>query len=205
MFWWTVNSLLRLHVFGGMLILAASLSACESERVPATFYPVDSLITAQIRHLAKVDAGLRKEAILKGSADTVVYTPGDTATWAKELDIFRQLDVINKPVNRDGYRVVDGLTDSGSNLIIKEFRRKRERLPVVYLRIYYQSATGRPRKIEALYEDVNSMFRSRRHLTMRFDQVGDQTVLTAYTVKGGQKMVLSDSTAYHISGRILVN
>jgi len=204
MYWLTADLKMTSRGFGAMLIASVLLLACESERQPATFYPIDSLVTAQIHLLTRIDAGLEKHALLDGTLDTVVYRPSDTTAWARELDIFRQLSSINKPVNRESYRVTDGLKDLGSNLTIKEFKSLGGQ-PIVYLKVYYQDNPARPRKIEALYEEANLMFSSTRQLTMRFDQIGDETVLTAYSVNGGQKMILSDSISFHINGKVLVD
>ncbi|MDQ2656378.1 MAG: hypothetical protein M3Y60_03075 [Bacteroidota bacterium] len=149
-------------------------------------------------------AGLVKEALLDGKTDTVRYTPSDTSVWMEELDIFRKLEEINKPVNKSNYSVSDGQVDPASNLKIREFLSTRE-VPVTYLRIYYQGTINKPRKIEALFDEDNLLYESARLLSMHFQQVDDHTVLTSYSVKGGQKMILGDSVAFYISGKILID
>lgn len=203
MYWLITRSRRLVPGLAGLLVFATGMSACVTDRPSATLYPVDSLVSAQIHLLVRIGAALEKEALFDGEHDTVVYRPDSTA-WKKELDIFLELDNINKPVNRNNYEVSDGLRDSGSNLLIKEFK-STEKQPIVYLKVYYQGALSRPRKIDALYEEINPMFKSRRQLTMRFDQVGDETVLTAYSVQGGQRIVLSDSISYYINGKVLVD
>lgn len=178
--------------------------SCESEKQPATFYAIDSLISGQINYLTEMKAGLFKEALLSGKTDTVRFTPADTVGWKKELDVFRKLDEINKPVNKGRYEVSDGLLDPSSNLTIKEFKSK-EPLPVLYLKIYYQGNINKPRKIEALFDEENLLYRSARLLSMQFQQIGHRTILTRYSVKGGQKMVFGDSVAFYISGKILID
>jgi len=180
------------------------LASCETERTPVAFYPIDSLITAQAQNLAEMRAGLFKEALLRGKADTLTYTPDDSLAWIHELDIFRKLDIINKPVNRDSYNISDGLLDPGSNLTVKAFTTEKE-LPVVYLKIYYQGSIGKPRKIEALYDEANLLHQSARLLSMHFHQIENRTVLTSYSVRGGQQVVLGDSVTFFISGKILVD
>lgn len=187
-----------------LIFFLAAASSCQEEKQPATFYPVDSLISDQIRHLTEIQAGLFKEAILSGKADTVVYTPRDTVAWQNELGIFRKLDIINKPVNKGSYLVDDGLFDPGSNLTVMAFTSLKK-LPVVYLKVYYQGSINRPRKIEALYDEANALYRSARLLSMHFEQIEDETVLTRYSIKGGQKMIFGDSVAFFISGKILVD
>ena len=191
------------RLFAFLLIIFALLS-CESEKKPAAFYPVDSLVTQQVQHLLAINAALFKEALLKGRTDTITYRPADTVAWMKELEIFGKLNEINKPVNAGRYEVTDGLLDPGSNLTVKAFNSK-EPLPVVYLKVYYQGNILKPRKIEALYDEETLLYKSARLLSMHFQQIENETVLTSYSVKGGQKMVFGDTVAFYISGKILVD
>ena len=187
-----------------LFFLAYTLFSCRDERQPATFYPIDSLISAQVDHLTNIKAALFKEALLDGKSDTVTYVPGDSLAWSNELGIFRELDILNKPVNKGSYLVNDGLIDPGSNLTIKAFTGLKK-LPIVYLKIFYQGTLDKPRKIEALYEEENALYQSSRLLSMHFEQVGDETVLTRYSIKGGQKIVFGDSAAFYIAGRVLID
>ena len=186
------------------LLVVISLNGCESGKQSSTFYPIDSLLSQQILHLTTIRAALFKTATLSGKTDTIHYTPGDTLAWRKELDVFRSLDIINKPVNKDNYRVHDGLLDPGSNLTVKAFESIKE-APVVYLRIYYQGSMRKPRKIEALYREKNILYNSSRLLSLEFQQVKDNTVLTSYEIEGGQRMVMGDSVEFHIQGKVLID
>ena len=203
MFCWKID--LRYFKNGiALLLLAIAVLSCDSKKQPAAFYAIDSLVNGQVHYLTRIEAGLFKEALLSGKTDTLTYIPQDTSAWIKELDIFRKLGVINKPVNKGSYLVDDGLFDPGSNLTVKAFTSLKK-LPVVYLKIYYQGNIGKPRKIEALYDEANPLYQSARLLSMHFQQIENKTVLTSYAIKGGQKMVFGDSVAFYISGRILVD
>lgn len=187
-----------------IILIFAGLISCEEARQPATFYPVDSLISSQALYLTEIEAGLFKEALLSGKTDTATYIPGDTLAWLNEFGIFQKLDMINKPVNKGNYLVSDGLFDPGSNLTVKAFTSLKK-LPVVYLKIYYQGSIEKPRKIEALYDEANLLYESARLLSMHFAQVDNRTVLTHYSIKGGQKMIFGDSVAFYISAKILLD
>jgi len=202
MFYW-LNEL-KYRRAGLLFLLMIVLLSCEEEKQPASFYAIDSLISQQVRYLAQTRAGLFKEALLSGKTDTLTYTPGDTTAWLNELDIFSRLNVINKPVNKGSYLVDDGLFDPGSNLTVKAFTSLKK-LPVVYLKIYYQGNISKPRKLEALYDEENLLFQSARQLTMHLQQIENKTVMTSYVIKGGQKMIFSDSVAFYISGKVLVD
>jgi hypothetical protein len=202
MFYWRTDH--RYSGIGVVIFFGIMLTSCHSENPPAAFYPIDSLVSGQIQYLSRINAGLFKEASLSGKTDTITYTPGDTLTWMKELDIFAKLSIINKPINKGSYLVNDGLFDPRSNLTVKAFTSLKE-LPVVYLKIYYQGNIRKPRKIEALYDETNLLYGSARELSMHFQQIENKTVLTSYVIKGGQKMVFGDSVAFYISAKILID
>lgn len=203
MFYWKTDQSLRKTAVALFLVAVAFVS-CESEKNPAAFYPIDSLVTAQAGHLTNIKAGLFKEALLSGETDTLTYSPNDSLAWINELDIFRKLDIINKPVNKGGYLVNDGLLDKESNLTVKAFTSLKK-LPVVYLKIYYQGTMAKPRKIEALYDEASPLHQSTRLLSMYFQQIENKAVLTSFVIRGGQKMVFGDSVAFFINGKILVD
>src|SRR5688500_14498271 len=144
MFYWLIESRSLKTVV--IFLSGLGLLSCEDEKQPASFYPIDSLISGQVRYLSQIKAGLSKEALLSGKSDTLIYTPADTSAWMNELDIFSKLNVINKPVNKGSYLVNDGLLDPGSNLSVKAFT-SMEKLPVAYLKIYYQGDINKPRKL----------------------------------------------------------
>jgi hypothetical protein len=202
MFYWK-NNLKRTFV-PYLFLPAVFLSGCESGKEESSFYSVDSLVSAQVIILTEAKAVLHKEAMLGQQTDRSVYTPRDTTAWMDELGIFRQLQDINKPVNRDSYIVDDGLYDPGSNLMVKAFTSTRQ-LPVMSMKIYYDYAIKKPRKIEALYEEENSLYTSSRILLMEFQQINNKTVLTSYTIHGGQKMVLGDSVTFSVKGKIQID
>lgn len=204
MFYWRIDNTFIFRTTILIFLLTIALWSCNSKRQPAAFYPIDSLVTGQIHYLTKIKAGLFKEALLSGKSDTFTYIPEDTVAWVNELDIFRKLQIINKPINKGSYLVDDGLFDPGSNLTVKAFTSLKK-LPVVYLRIYYQGNIEKPRKIDALYNEANPLYESARLLSMHFQQIDNKTVLTSYAIRGGQKMIFGDSVAFYIKGKILVD
>lgn len=178
--------------------------ACAKPKNDQKFYAVDSLVTAQISYLNHAKAKLEKEAILDGTKQDIILSIEDSLMWEKELDIFRQLEVINKPVSRGSYLVDDGLYDPGSNLTVKAFTALED-LPVRSLRIFYQEKLEKPRKIEAVLQEETTLYESLRLMTMEFRQVNNKTILTSYSIQGGQQMIMADSVAFSIKGRVQYN
>lgn len=182
-----------------------ALTGCGPKEAGHRLYPIDSLISAQAKTLAKLNAVLHKQAFMGSKTDSSIYSPKDSLAWNSELDIFRQLEVINKPVSQASYLIDDNLYDPGSNLTVKAFTSTRKELPVQYMRVYYDRSPVRPRKIEAQYAEFSALYKSYRLLELEFQQINNKTVLTSYTVRTGQKMVLADSVAFFLKGKIVID
>ncbi len=196
-----MNSFLLHTVFFSLLF--ASISCKTKTTESALYYPVDSLINAQVKFLTKSKALLTKKAEIDGTEETKSITPPDSATWAHELDIFSELNVINNPVNAGSYRVESGVKDSNSNLTIRSFTGK-ETLPVVYLRIFYLETPSNLKRVEALYREENSLLEGSRFLILEFQEINNKTILTSYSIEGSQKMFLGDPVKFSIKGTITI-
>jgi hypothetical protein len=186
-----------------VIMMAMANTACRKTQEKASLFSIDSLVSSQANLLTDLKASLQKEAHLDTKSDTVIYAPADTSAWKKELEIFRQLETINKPVNLRNYQINNGLTDPASNLQVKEIYTT-ENLPVRYFRIFYHDTPDKLRKIEALYDDGNPLYKSGRILSMEFRPVDGKLLLTSYTIQGGQKMIMDDSVSFFIKGKISV-
>lgn len=178
------------------------LFSCKKEEV-TVYYPIDSLMEAQIDYLAEHHALLTKKAEIDGKEDTSSITPKDTTAWASELDIFSELNVINKPITMGSYTVERGINDTQSNLSILSFSTMED-LPIVYLKVYYLEKESNLRRIEALYHEENSLLKGSRLLIMEFQEINNTIVLTSYSIEGGQKIFLGDSVKFSIRGTVTI-
>lgn len=186
-----------------VIALLVSLGSCSVRNKTKALYPVDSLLNAQANYLSYKKANVKKVVVLDGKEEEITVTPKSAVAWKNELEVFTALDVINKPINRNLYKV-DESSDSRSNLTVKSFVTTEEDLPVKYFKIYYQGNPKRLRKLEAHFNELSSLYKSARELTMDFQQFGDTVVLTSYSIVGGQKMMLDDSVQYQIRGSLTV-
>jgi hypothetical protein len=181
------------------------LSCSKSDTRHAVYYPIDSLIQAQINYLGKHPAALHKYATMGTDQDTAVYQPKDTTAWANELGPLLRLGVINKPIHQGRYKVEDNLRDPKSNLRIRAFTALEPELPVAYLKVYYQGNLQHVRRIEGTYREVNGLYTSSQILSLELQDIHNKTLLTSYSIKGGQKMILADSMALGVDGWIALN
>jgi len=184
-------------------VIGIFIFGCQNKPKDVVLFNVDSLVSEQVDFLSQHQATLHKNSIFNGAKDDTVFQ-ADSATWQNELEIFRQLQTINKPVNRENYLIDDGLYDPASNLTVKAISTTAN-LPVKYVRVFYQDTLSKPRKIEALYDNKNALYSSSRLLTLEFGHFKNKLVLLSYTVAGGQQMKLGDSVMFKIKGEVILH
>jgi hypothetical protein len=185
-----------------IFIAFLSFSCSRENQKSASLYNVDSLFKMQIDYLLSHEAAISKKARLNGVEKIITINPKDSLRWAEELSIFFELDVVNKPIHKGIYKV-DEYADNKSNLNVKSFSTTED-LPVKFFKIYYQTSLRELRKIEAQYNETNSLYSSKRFLTMQFENVYNKTILTSYSISGGQKMFLDDSVQYTIDANVVL-
>lgn len=178
-------------------------TACERQpqQSAEVFYNLDSLINAQVKHLVQLQPSLEKVAVINGESETVVLTDTDSAVWAREFQIFRQLDLNARALNAEQYRTERGRGHASSNLAIIEYTATQP-LPLSFVRIYYQDTPGKVRRIEGEIFEENRLYASDRLLSMEFIDVNGHPVIVAYEIRGAQKMFLGDSVNFSIKGAL---
>lgn len=187
---------------GYIVLLAIALLSCENKRSDTKYYyALDSVLTGQVQYLTASHAQLSKKASIGGKEETTSFVPKDTTRWRYELDVFAELNDINKPANVGKYHTADGITDLNSNLLVYTIE-STETLPVVFLKVYYLDNLSNIRKIEGFYREESSLFRSSRQLSMEFQNINNKIVLTSYSITGGQKMLLGDSVQFSVHGMV---
>lgn len=165
------------------------------------YFDFDSLINTQVDLLVKANPSLLKTVSLDGRSDQSTIKI-DSAILAHELDVFRQLDLINKPLYRDAYEILDGAKDSRSNLMVRQYKSKNPS-SVPFVNFYYQNDFLHLKKIESYYVENNTLYSTKRQLRLDFDDATGKLLLSRYVLTGTQKMILSDSVKFSIEGSFL--
>lgn len=188
-----------------LIVIAFVAVSCRKAKTPVVrYYPVDSLIRAQVNLLAQLQAGLTKKANINGKEEIIRVVPTDTAAWLKELDAFAALSTINKPANFGNYTLTESSDGHTSNLSVRTITSRAD-LPIAWLKIYYREEPQNLRRIEALYRDENALMKGTRMLVMEFEEWNTNIVLTSYSVEGGQEMFLGKPVEYSIIGTVSIN
>jgi hypothetical protein len=177
-----------------LLLAIVFCASCTQQKSGGTknFYNVDSLVTQQIKSLK--GHKLNKSVRIGDKKDSASFAP-DTMQWANELDIFRQLDQVNKASFSDAYVVTES-RDIKSNLTVREIKANRL-VPVTLLRLYYLRTPADLRKIEAMWAEENTLYINDRKLTIELDRI-----MHKYRIEGFQKMVMNDSVKFLIEGEV---
>ncbi len=189
----------RILIFTGMA--AAVFASCSKPAPPdkKAFIDIDSLLDRQLVFFQQQHHALTKAVEVGAQRDETRYTP-DTAQWRTELELFRQLDQVNKPTFKDAYLVSDA-RDTNSNLTVTTILAQRE-APVLSLKIYFLRDRRDIRKIEAIVKDDNPVYHNDRKLTIELEPVDQQLVLHRYRIEGSQRMVMNDSVRFVIAGEV---
>jgi hypothetical protein len=174
------------------------LSACNrtSLQYDKAYFDFDSLINVQISSLQKAQPTISKKSVINGKEDDSSFTT-DSLKLSNELDVFRQLDLINKPLYRNAYEIKDGEKDTKSNLLIRSYTAKSPS-PVPIVKFYYRSSPRELKKIESVFHEENALYDTRRNLVLEFDDSSGSLLLSGYQLSGTQKMILNDTVNFSV-------
>lgn len=169
-------------------------------KIANSFYDINGLIDEQVKILDSISPSILKKAILNGKEEVTNLTPIDSATWAKELIIFKSAD-INRSILSDSYEIAESL-DSNSKKILYTSKYP-EKTNVEKLSILLGIADQNPIQIHATVDNRNELFDSAKKLQMHFITKNGILLLSSYNIEGSQKMISKDSTTYLIEAEII--
>jgi len=96
------------------LLLVLCVSCSQEKKSIHKYFDFDGLIDDQVSQLSQRMRVLDKAADVSGNKSDSTFLPSDKG-WQQELEIFRELEAINKPAFQQAYQVEDSLKDSKSN------------------------------------------------------------------------------------------
>lgn len=185
----------------GVYVLLFLLTACRQNQTSnQKYFDFDRLIDDQISELSQRRRVLGKVADIDGSKSDTTFLPS-VKGWETELEIFRELEKINKPASQLVYKIEDRIEDSKSNLLIRRYAAASEPVPLV--EFYYQNEFSRLKKIEASVAEKNVLYSAQRVLKIEFDE-GEEghPLLIRYSMEGFQKMFMRDTVHLSMVGEI---
>ncbi len=197
---------MRIKNIFSILLLAIPLIGCKQANLKydKPYFDFDSLVNIQIKKITHTKDSIRKDAVINGKQDQSSFVI-DSTRLAHEWDVFRQLDVINKPLYKGNYEITEG-KDTKSNLQVREytFHPKNPKIKsfVSFARFYFQNEFKNLKKIESNYQEENALYFTKRDLMIEMDDVVGEQLIKKYSITGSQKMILSDSVKFFIHGSI---
>jgi hypothetical protein len=181
-----------------LLLILVVIVSCESaDRQPSkVYFDFDSLVNQQVAALSEKHISLIKYSSMDDLSDTVTFI-ADSVSLSNELDVFRKLDLINRPAYKDVYEVMDGIKDSKSNLLIKKLVAKNNS-PVSTISFYYQTSFKNIKKVEAEFEEKNILYFTKRNIQLELNDISGEDLISRFKISGIQKRILSDTLNFYL-------
>jgi hypothetical protein len=184
-------------LFLGLLL---ATTACERPAPPTSAeaeasYNLTAYLQQQKQRLQAEQPMVLKSVTTEGTSTETIET--DKVDWSDELSVFEETD-INRPSLQEYYTRQEQVLDDGS--IVIEYNKVEDAEPLVhYLRLKL-SPDRKLRQMNALIQDQNMLFYSRRKVQLSADPASGN--ISGYRVEGIQKLVLSDSLRYRIDANL---
>lgn len=186
------NPLCYLSV-GIILFLTNCDSVQEKQSKVKTYYDLKGFMETQISSLDKEKPEVTKIMQVAGKKETRSSRDID---WKKELELFIQAD-INKPAYSKSYQV-----HKPDSLTVIYGLKTSEILPVVFLKIKLDKASGYPTTIKALLRSENKLYQSIKNIELHGTVIKNQWQLTDYTIDGFQKLVTMDKKFFNVATQV---
>ena len=191
----------RLLLMGlAMVVLMYSCGENPSSMSDLRSFDLKGLADGQVTTLSQGGYRIQKISQLGPSQDKTEYRP-DSSGWKRELDILRNAD-ISKP----GLRPYYSYTNYDSvDLIVEHYAlTDTGQSDVIYQKVYHHKNSGLLWKIEVLQQVNNPIYNSSRIIQAIFrEEDNQQMLLDSLKVKGFQHMIISDTTFYQTTCKIL--
>lgn len=174
-----------------VLVFILALGCGENRQSTVTlkvYFDLDSLLDQQVALLSEKKVLLSKEVAMDDQKETLELQPG-SAEWESEFVIIRDFN-LNK-----SYYV--GAYGTAANADYIQYKLEDDiDAPVKVFEVF--KANGQVERIVSNYYEDKSIYQHRRNLELTFEN----GQLSAYQIRGFQKMILKDTIQYTISGKI---
>lgn len=161
----------------------------------------DSLLDYHISVLSNSNALLTKSLKINNSVQTA-DVDDSKINWANELESFRTISLINKPIYLTSYNITFE-NDKKSNLLVRKWEVKQD-LPLKKLKIYYLKDLSQIKRLEATIEQRNFVFSSTKQLSIDFGVLGADRMVDDYEVSGHQKLIWGEPQDFSIKGHVRI-
>lgn len=182
-----------------MLLFFLTVACAHEQKSTQKYFDFDGLIDDQVNQLRQRGRVLEKVAAMAADQTDSTFLPSEKG-WKSELEIFRDLELMNKPAYRDVYRIEDPIEDAKSNLKIRQYVASA--VPLHLIKFYYQNEFSRLKKIEATITEKNLLYTTSRALVMEFEEEDGKPQLIRYSMNGFQKMVFTDTVRFSVHGQV---
>ncbi len=175
--------------------LLAGLSGCGevTGNADSRFVGLEALLDEQVRLLQSSNPAVKKRVLAAGGTEAKVFRNVD---WQKELAAFRQAD-LSKPGLRGAYTVQDVAPN------VRLFRVKPgENTAVQEVRVEFAEG-NRVKSVQALVNDENYLYHTRRTFRLDFAPRGDQWRVRTYRIEGFQKLLWNQAKPFAVQAEVL--
>ncbi len=176
-------------------VVLAGLSGCGevTGNADSRFVGLEALLDEQVRLLQSSNPAVKKRVLATGGAEEKVFRSVD---WQKELAAFRQAD-LSKPGLRGAYTVQDVAPN------VRLFRVKPgENTEVQEVRVEFADG-NRVKSVQALVNDENYLYHTRRTFRLDFAPRGDQWLVRTYRIEGFQKLLWNQAKPFAVQAEVL--
>ncbi len=173
-----------------LMLAGCGGDAVEEDKIKA-YYDVQLLFSEQSNLLGKFT--FTKKANIDGQSEEKAVS-FDSLGWSKELAMFANMD-INKAVYVGAYEIEENATDRGK---VISYKRKADTVSGVEWITVEFDQQGNPLRFCGLFLEQNALYQNERKLTADFALDNGKAVLSSYTIKGYQKILMKDTVQYKI-------
>jgi hypothetical protein len=175
--------------------LLAGLSGCGevTGNADSRFVGLEALLDEQVQLLQSAKPAVKKRVLATGGTEEKTFRNLD---WQKELAAFRQAD-LSKPGLRGAYTVQDVAPN------VRLFRVKPgQNSEVQEVRVEFTD-DNRVKSVQALVNDENYLYHTRRTFRLDFAPRGDQWMVRTYRIEGFQKLLWNQAKPFAVQAEVL--